>query len=389
MPSKRKIGKRRGNRKLKKRVAEPAAGTIPAQQFQNQRNRKKLRYDIGDRVECKLPGEKYEVGTITEVWWRDPSWPPGRVAPYQVRLEKQNVLIFVPQDHPEIIRKPGEVYRVRFPVGHRVLCKISHDPETWEAGVIIAHKFPYPQNPKITMPYQIKLDMGQIIFAPQDTDECIKEDSERLGEPINEDIKYLLQGGKRRFNVGDRVVCKVNPMPEIWEIGTITKVNMPHPSNPSVTLPYQVRLDSTKGVIFAPADSDDVIRRAVGDEIIVQDRELRFTVGDRVECKIHPTEDKWEPGIIMEIDIKQKNMLIPYKINLDNGNLIYAPADREEIIRRGGEILDEEQVVSDLISNLVIATPKQTKRNVNKKDPAAALTDERVYEKEEDFLDLD
>merc|ERR1719499_2289103 len=99
-----------------------------------------------------------------------------------------------------------------------------------------------------------------MIFAPRDNDDCIKEDPERVGEPMSAETARLLQGGARRFKVGDRVVCKINPDPEIWEAGTVTKVDMEHPSNGMVKIPYQVRLDENNALIFAPADSDDVIR---------------------------------------------------------------------------------------------------------------------------------
>lgn len=59
-------------------------------------------------MECKLGPDNYESGKVTAIWWRDPSWPAGRVAPYQVQLDKRKVLIFVPRDELEVIRRPGE-----------------------------------------------------------------------------------------------------------------------------------------------------------------------------------------------------------------------------------------------------------------------------------------
>lgn len=386
MTKKRTIGKRKKKKKAKTVSAPPPSAP-------------QLRFKVGDVVECKLGQNLYESGKVTAIWWRDPSWPAGRVAPYQVKLDKRNVLIFVPRDDMEVIRRPGEVFRCRFDVGHRVLCKVNREPERWEAGVIIAHKFPYPQNPKIIMPYQIKLDIGQMIFAPRDDDDCIKEDVDRVGEPMSAEDARLLQGGERRFKVGDRVVCKINPDPEIWEPGTVTKVDMTHPSNDQVQIPYQVRLDENNALIFAPADSDDVIRHFDKMPKLDKNQKRRFTLGSRVECKIHHQRDDWMAGKITALNVKDRNVIFPYKIKLDNGKTMYAPVDRNEIIR--AEPKNELEYFEELMEN-VEANETETKQ-LHRKDPSKKpvarpkpeitsnhkYSVEQKFEEVDDFLDLD
>ena len=62
---------------------------------------------------------------------------------------------------------------------------------------------------------------------------------------------------------------------------------------------------------------------------------LRFKMGDDVECN---TRDGWQKGKIVNIlwrdDDMPEGMTVPYQIELDDGVLIYAPADDDEIIRR-------------------------------------------------------
>ena len=65
-------------------------------------------------------------------------------------------------------------------------------------------------------------------------------------------------------------------------------------------------------------------------------RTLRFGVGDRVECKTGKTE--WSAGEVVALmyrdDQMPPGMVAPYQVKLDSGNLIYAPADEDELITR-------------------------------------------------------
>lgn len=62
---------------------------------------------------------------------------------------------------------------------------------------------------------------------------------------------------------------------------------------------------------------------------------LRFTVGTHVLCRVGPTE--WAPGIVQQQWYREMNwqedMFAPYKINLEDGRVIFAPQDADQVIR--------------------------------------------------------
>eukprot|EP01034_Spumella_vulgaris_P031854 gene31854-39347_t len=64
----------------------------------------------------------------------------------------------------------------------------------------------------------------------------------------------------------------------------------------------------------------------------------RFTVGDRVECRVGPHPVKgWAPGRIIRLNYTEPNwppnMVAPYQIALHDGRLIFAPQDTDQVIR--------------------------------------------------------
>jgi hypothetical protein len=66
-----------------------------------------------------------------------------------------------------------------------------------------------------------------------------------------------------------------------------------------------------------------------------QNVELRFVIGTRVECRIGA--DEWAPGKVAEVWYREPNWpkgsFAPYKIHLEDGREIFAPADMDQIIR--------------------------------------------------------
>lgn len=62
---------------------------------------------------------------------------------------------------------------LRFDVGTRVECNCGE----WQPGTVVAHWWRDPGWPKdkVAAPYQIKLDYGPTIFAPADSDQCIRK----------------------------------------------------------------------------------------------------------------------------------------------------------------------------------------------------------------------
>jgi hypothetical protein len=66
-----------------------------------------LRFDLGAKVECRIgpDAEKdWGPGTVIELWYREPSWPPGSFAPYKIKLDDGRD-IFAPGDMDQVIRK--------------------------------------------------------------------------------------------------------------------------------------------------------------------------------------------------------------------------------------------------------------------------------------------
>lgn len=63
--------------------------------------------------------------------------------------------------------------------------------------------------------------------------------------------------------------------------------------------------------------------------------ELRFRVGHKVLCRVGPTD--WAPGVVTQLWYREKSwqpgMYAPYKIHLDDGRDIFAPQDKDQIIR--------------------------------------------------------
>jgi hypothetical protein len=63
--------------------------------------------------------------------------------------------------------------------------------------------------------------------------------------------------------------------------------------------------------------------------------ELRFHIGSFVLCRVGPTE--WAPGHVFQLWYREPHWppasFAPYKIRLEDGREIYAPADMDQIIR--------------------------------------------------------
>jgi len=93
------IGKNLDHAALRAKMAECAA-TDEALEAK----KAKLRFKVGDKVECNTGGGKWSVGSIVAHLYRDEYMPPGMVAPYQVRLDSGD-LIYAPEDINEVIRK--------------------------------------------------------------------------------------------------------------------------------------------------------------------------------------------------------------------------------------------------------------------------------------------
>lgn len=71
-----------------------------------QQSRPPLRFEVGTRVVCRVgpdPVTGWSPGLVTQLWYREPSWPADSWAPYKVELQDRRS-IFAPGDVDQIIR---------------------------------------------------------------------------------------------------------------------------------------------------------------------------------------------------------------------------------------------------------------------------------------------
>jgi len=102
----------------------------------------------------QMPPDDYIQGWIDGR--EDLEWPPG------------------PEMHDG--DGPPEDVELRFGVDERVECCIGKGDDGWAAGTIVALWYRHPTwGPRDYAPYQIQLDDHDgLIFAPQDSDACIR-----------------------------------------------------------------------------------------------------------------------------------------------------------------------------------------------------------------------
>jgi len=70
-------------------------------------NLPELRFEAGTRVQCRVgpdPIKGWASGSIIQLWYQEPNWPPGSFAPYKILLDDGRN-IFAPGDLETIIRK--------------------------------------------------------------------------------------------------------------------------------------------------------------------------------------------------------------------------------------------------------------------------------------------
>lgn len=73
--------------------------------------------------------------------------------------------------------------------------------------------------------------------------------------------------------------------------------------------------------MYAPMDNDWFVKIP-----------LRFRVKDRVDCLL---DGVWQPGTIIETNCRdEEDELLPYNVQLDDGNMCYASNDDDCCIRK-------------------------------------------------------
>lgn len=61
-----------------------------------------LRFSVGSRVKCNLGPGGWQSGRVVKQWYREPKWPEGKLAPYQIKIDK-GTLIYCPMDDDRFI----------------------------------------------------------------------------------------------------------------------------------------------------------------------------------------------------------------------------------------------------------------------------------------------
>ena len=81
-------------------IVETGLRAAPDSEFEAQ-----LRFEVGAMVMCNLGPDGWKLGRVVALHYREDNWPPDQVAPYQVALEGDHSLIFVPSEDPRYCRE--------------------------------------------------------------------------------------------------------------------------------------------------------------------------------------------------------------------------------------------------------------------------------------------
>lgn len=65
----------------------------------------RFRFPVGTNVMCNLGTKGWKLGKIIELNYREENWPSEKYAPYQVMLEEDHTLIYVPEDNQRFCKK--------------------------------------------------------------------------------------------------------------------------------------------------------------------------------------------------------------------------------------------------------------------------------------------
>ena len=72
-----------------------------------------------------------------------------------------------------VVKREDEKKKLRFQIGDRVMANVG---SSWEKGTIVRTHYSAPSDmSKRVMPYQIKLDVGQLIMAPMDSNVVVRK----------------------------------------------------------------------------------------------------------------------------------------------------------------------------------------------------------------------
>jgi len=150
--------------------------------------RHELRFGIGQRVECYMGERGWMQSIVADQWKFLPVM--NKNVPYEISLDNGEVAHIVedtdaycrriapglqdqmqhnrqPQKPTEPIQADLKQQHLRFDVGKRVECNMGS--RGWKLGIVM-QRWHYVDHLNRQVPYQVRLDGGEMIFAMEDTD---------------------------------------------------------------------------------------------------------------------------------------------------------------------------------------------------------------------------
>lgn len=217
-----------------------------------------------------------------------------------------------------------------YAIGTRVNCPSLYNMSwadksifPWSTGTVVEHWVRQDDWPEgLYQPYRVKMDgtNGASFLKPEDF-------FEKLDEPP---MKIV-------FKAGNRVECQLEESGRWFPGVVIQSANDKNKWFRTDTSPYFIRFDYGRECHFY---GPPFAIRACNLPLPKNQRkmELRFKVGDRVECSL---PSGYFPGTIIQTwyrgegeSIFEDGHKVPYQIQLDMGDKIYAPLDNDLCIRK-------------------------------------------------------
>jgi len=145
---------------------------------------KEFRFKVGDQVMANLGQQGFMRGRVRRISVKDTN---DREAAYEIEIDPGGRMAYAPHDVEQIVRRctPEEAAampKLRFKKGDRVVANMGQ--AGFKPGTIVGlfvKRHPGPevlkQNPDakpIVVPYQVKLDEGPVVFAPNDDNNTVR-----------------------------------------------------------------------------------------------------------------------------------------------------------------------------------------------------------------------
>jgi len=211
--------------------------------------------------------------------------------------------------------------KLRFEVGVRVYCNVGN---SWQKGTVVNTHF---RDVRFTMnrlmPYQVKLDVGQVIVAPMDSDVVIRAIDGDEENPKDVAVRVVM-ARVSLLSLEDRKARKTELEATKAPANAAAMATM----SPKEQIAYKERVGIAEltGALeyrFLSQLAQNSTKGA-----------LRFKIGTRVACNVN---HKWMPGAVVALHYREPSWdltrVVPYQIQLDAGPLIYAPLDDDSTIK--------------------------------------------------------